>query len=273
MPRKAPFGTRSLSADDGSAERLATGAGAHGVYVKNALAAGEGEGFVAAREDVDRALCWFGPRGNLVVLAAADLAADEARALVDAIAVERRTWRIAMGPAAVVDELRTRIVGKPLVHRDQVYYGGVAADGPRDVAAHEVRPAERADRDRLVQATLMLNQADLNIDPAQVDRRWLRDTIDERTADGTTRLIGPLGSPSCKLDFGSSGPGGLVLEGVFTFPELRGRGLASALVAACLRQAPGFVCLHVGSHNRPARAAYERAGLREVGQCRLLLLG
>jgi predicted GNAT family acetyltransferase len=33
------------------------------------------------------------------------------------------------------------------------------------------------------------------------------------------------------------------------------------------------MCLHVGQHNRPARAAYERAGMHEAGRCRLLLLG
>jgi predicted GNAT family acetyltransferase len=30
--------------------------------------------------------------------------------------------------------------------------------------------------------------------------------------------------------------------------------------------------LHVAEHNRAARSAYERAGMREVGSCRLLLL-
>ena len=137
----------------------------------------------------------------------------------------------------------------------------------------DVRAAQRGDRDRLVQATLLLNASDLNIDPARVDRRWLRDTIDERIADGTTRVLGPVGAPGCKLDIGSDGPGGAVIEGVFTFPEVRGQGLAAALVASCLAAATGVVSLHVGQHNRPARSAYERSGMHEQGRCRLLLLG
>ena len=137
----------------------------------------------------------------------------------------------------------------------------------------DVRPAQRADRDRVCQATLLLIQSDLNIDPARVDRRWLRDSIDERIEDGSTRVLGPIGAPECKLDFGSDGPGGLMIEGVFTFPAARGRGLASALVATCIAEAASHrVCLHVGEHNRPARAAYERAGMVEVDRCRLLLL-
>jgi hypothetical protein len=85
-------------------------------------------------------------------------------------------------------------------------------------------------------------------------------------------VLGPRGGIYSKLDLGSDGPGGLVIEGVFTFPEQRGRGRATALVAACLRGAAGAVTLHVSAHNRPARAAYERAGMIEAGRCRLLLL-
>ena len=46
-----------------------------------------------------------------------------------------------------------------------------------------------------------------------------------------TRVIEVSGRVLCKLDLGSHGPGGLVVEGVFTFPEARGRGLATGLVA------------------------------------------
>ena len=97
--------------------------------------------------------------------------------------------------------------------------------------------------------------------------------IDERIADGSTRVLGPIGGLWCKLDYGSDGPAGAVLEGVFTFPDRRGRGLASQLVATCMHQATAPVSLHVAEHNRPARASYARAGMQEVGSCRLLLLG
>ena len=77
----------------------------------------------------------------------------------------------------------------------------------------------------------------------------------------------------CKLDHGSSGPGGLVLEGVYSFPEVRGRGLATALVGSCIQAAGREASLHVAADNAPARRCYEQAGMREVGSCRLLLLG
>ncbi len=263
---------RDLLYDDPGALALARSASAHGIYVHNALDRGEGEGFVVAGDGRDEAMVWIGPRGNLVVITAAAPPPRVAVRIVDEVFLRKRPWRIALGPAAIVDAMRDRLVVTPIAFRDQVYYLGKSAMAERLAPLGEVRAAQRADRDRLVQATLLLNQSDLNVDPARVDRRWLRDTIDERIQNGTTRVLGPVGGPWCKLDYGSDGPGGLVIEGVFTFAEERGKGHAAALVAACLGSAPGVVSLHVGKHNRPARAAYERAGMHEAGACRLLLL-
>lgn len=267
-----PVVIRELLYDDEAAVALALAAGAHGVYVHNALASGDGEGFVVRSGGADAALVWIGPRGNLVVIAGDDDAAALATRLADEIGRRRRPWRIAMGPAPVVELLRARLPVTPLACRDQIYYVGDCATAAVDRVRPDVRTAERADRDRLVQATLLLNASDLNVDPARVDRRWLRDTIDERIGNGTTRVIGPPGGVRCKLDFGSDGPGGCVIEGVFTFPADRGKGLATGLVATCLREATARMCLHVGRHNRPARSAYEAAGMAETGSCRLLLL-
>ncbi len=253
--------------DPAVADRI-TAAGAHGVYVANALALGEGQGFTFGA-GASGGLCWCGPRGNLVVIAPET---DAGHAVAEAVLAAGWTWRIAMGPTAVVDALRGRLRQKPLVHRDQVYYHGDAGSAAHLPGAAAARAAEPADRDRLVQATLQLNQSDLQLDPARVDRRWLYETIDERIRSGATRVLGPVGSLDCKLDLGSQGPAGVVVEGVFTFPHARGRGLASALVAAALVAAAGApVFLHVGHFNQPARTAYERAGMRAVGRCRLLL--
>jgi GNAT superfamily N-acetyltransferase len=264
--------TRPLLPDEAPVDRLVAAAGPHGVYVQNALAAGEGEGFVLVDGGLEVALAWFGPRGNLVLVAAVDLPAPAAAVAVEQVHLARRPWRIAMGPAAIVDGLRQRLVGSPLMHRDQIYYRGDASTAVAMLRRDDVRKAERLDRDRLMQATLLLNQSDLNLDPRRVDRRWLRDNIDERIANGTCLALGPPGDPWCKLDIGSTGVGGSVIEGVFTFPSHRGKGLAAALVATCLAEAEGAMVLHVGRHNAPARSAYARAGMVETGSCRLLLV-
>lgn len=261
---------RDLEFDDEQALAFAAAAGAHGVYVRNALADGEGSGIVRDGRPGEAGLVWVGPRGNLVVITPAEPSAGAAEAWVGEILRLRQTWRIAMGPPGVIDRLRAGLARKALALRDQIYYQGDAATaGP---GRSDVRRPLPVDRPRLMEATLQLNRSDLNVDPARVDRRWLRDTIDERIGNGSTRVLGEPGAIVCKLDVGSDGPAGRVIEGVFTFPEHRGRGLATALVAACLRESARPTILHVGRWNQPARAAYERAGMREAGCCRLLLL-
>lgn len=259
-----------LSNEPEVAVALAVAASVHGIYVHNALLRGEHRGFVFGQKTANEGVCWFGARGNLVVVAPEDFPADPVAAEIQKA---RLPWRIAMGPAAIIDALRAQCAGNPLVHRDQVYYCGDGEAVNRELISSDMRAAALGDRDRIVQASLQLNHTDLAIEPQRVDRRWLYGTVDERIAESTTRVLGPVGKIDAKLDFGSEGPGGLVIEGVFTFPEARGRGLAAKLVASCIAEASSRVGLHVGEQNIAARRAYERAGMSQVDRCRLLLLG
>lgn len=263
---------RRLRREDNVGASLARAAGVHGVYVENALAEGHSDGFVFAVDGAECAVAWFGPRGNLVLVSDERVEGHE-REMAAQVLRGRWSWRIALGAAGLVDALADSVSQHKLAHRDQVYYVGDRASASARHVRDDVRAPQRDDRERLARATLALNASDLNIAPDRVDRRWLYNTIDDRIREGTTRVLGPLGGLWTKLDHGSDGPGGLVIEGVFTFPERRGRGLGAELVASCLAEAPGRVSLHVAEHNRSARAAYERAGMAEAGRCRLLLLG
>src|SRR5688572_1840482 len=89
---------------------LARRAGAHGVYVGNDLAADNDGRSLATRglaflgRAGARALAWFGPRGNLIVVQAPDAPLDvhlAARAIVDVLF----DWRIALGPEPVLAAL------------------------------------------------------------------------------------------------------------------------------------------------------------------------
>lgn len=262
---------RRLRRKDASGLRLAAEAGVHGVYVSNALLAGQHDGLVLSIDGVDCGLAWFGRRGNLVLIANEH---SDGRHLEFAnhVRSSRWSWRIVLGPAAIVEELAAQQTRSPLAHRTQIYYEGGREHADPQVVRDDVRLPVPADRERLARATLALNASDLNIAPSRVDRRWLYNMIDERIREHTTRVLGPVGELSSKLDFGSAGAAGTVLEGVFTFPDTRGRGLGAGLVATCMAQAEGLLTLHVAEHNRSARSAYERAGMREAGSCRLLLI-
>lgn len=272
MSRFPPFHARPIDgASLPEAEHLALAAGAAGVYVANALAAGDGETLGIFGAEALLGLCWFGPRGNLLVL---EQTAVDPQQLAAVIQRARWPWRIGLGPPAVLDALARLCAGTPLVHRSQIWYGCRPAEAASGFVRADVRLAAERDRDALMRATLQLNEVDLRVDPRRVDRRWLRDTIDARIRDGTCHVVDADGQVGCKLDLGSEGPAGTMIEGVFTFPAARGLGLATSLVATTTARAGApFVCLHVAADNRVARAVYERAGMRALASCQLLLLG
>ena len=60
------------------------------------------------------------------------------------------------------------------------------------------------------------------------------------------------------------------MQGVWVRPEYRGQGMAAPGMAAVVNQSresiSPVVSLYVNDFNRPARAAYIRAGFAEVGQ-------
>jgi GNAT superfamily N-acetyltransferase len=262
---------RKMTSKDPDGLALAVASGVHGAYVLNALHNDEHEGLIFSVGNTLVGLAWCGPRGNLVLIGT-DATDRWASAIADHIGASGWQWRIALGPQVVVDLLASTSVRTPLAHRHQIYYVGNSGDVPANLLRDDVRLPQRRDRERLARATLALNASDLNISPSRVDRRWLYDMIDGRIKDNSTRVIGPLGGLWSKLDFGSQGPAGVILEGVFTFPDQRGRGLGSELVATCIKGAEVPLSLHVGENNRPARSSYERAGMIEAGACRLLLL-
>jgi ribosomal protein S18 acetylase RimI-like enzyme len=71
-----------------------------------------------------------------------------------------------------------------------------------------------------------------------------------------------------KAEIGSVTPLACQVQGVWVRPELRGRGLAAAgmaaVVAEALRNVAPVVSLYVNDFNRPARAAYRRVGFTEI---------
>src|SRR5262245_37402114 len=117
MSRFQPFRAQRFDgAGKPEALDLAGSAGAHGIYVHNALAAAEGETLALWGRERLLGLCWFGPRGNLIVVERQPLDGDLVAEAVQQSAVP---WRIALGSAPVLEALARRASGPPLVHREQ----------------------------------------------------------------------------------------------------------------------------------------------------------
>jgi len=259
--------------DHAEAREVAVRAGAHGVYVGNFLAGGgSGDGGeLVGFYGVDGlvGLAFFGARGNLIVVEDRPL---DGEAVATGLDHCYHPWRIALAPQPVVQALARREVRTPLVQREQLYYGVQPSGVDHDLLRSDVRPAHRRDYSALLAAALDLNETDLLVDRRRVHRPWLRESIRRRMRHGQTLLIDLDGEVACKLDIGSAGVFGTMVEGVYTVPGARGRGLAAGLVATVAHGVEAeLVCLHVAADNQAARRAYERAGMSLRERCWLLL--
>ncbi len=219
------------------------------------------------------ALAYFGSRGNLIFLQRVPLdPVQVAKALLQS----HWTWRIALAPATVVQALVDCGGLLPTVQRRQCYYGMLPSDVQPSLVDESLRQAECKDVRPLMAAALDLNASDLNVEAWRINKDWLKRHVKERCSDGTTLVLGPVGKPQAKLDLGSWGPYGTVLEGVYTWPDFRGQGLAGCLVASVVAKAvdpASLFCLHVAESNAAARRAYEKVGMQEMGDCTLMLRG
>lgn len=219
------------------------------------------------------AVCWFGGRSNLLIAVAPGAVVDSAQ-LAEALQAHGEYWRIALGPPPILAALAAAAPARTRILRTQIF---CEAEREREVAtvARSMRGAVRADLAWLVTAAVELNRTDLGLRPEEVSERWVRDAARARLSAGMTFVVGPRGAPLAKLDLGSAGPAGVVIEGVYTDPHARGQGVGAGLVAAvCQRELRGgapHVTLHVDRDNAAARACYARAGMREVAESGLLL--
>ncbi len=186
--------------------------------------------------------------------------------------------RLGIGPpagmAGMVPCLRRKL--KVRFDRSQPFMGisrGMPP-GPGIGKGVALRQARLQDLEWLIRANLTLNHEDLMFDPRQIHMGKLRERVLGRSERGETWLLEVGGMPVTKLDVGFESPAGALIEGVFTAPEWRGRGLGTRLVAsvcAQLLEKVERVGLHHARENLAARKAYQAAGLREVADLRLVL--
>ncbi len=202
-------------------------------------------------------------------------AAASAAALRSLATRTERGFRIVIGPDAAVSAFLDALPAKVRIDlsRSQPFLRVARAD--KLGSGRPARIATPYDSQWLLHASLMLNEEDLAIPAASVDRGLLRARVDERIAAGCTWITEVHGKPAAKLDVGDEGPAGALIEGVYTEPKLRGGGLARGLVAEVSRGLLDrwpCVGLHVSRANTPAVRAYLAAGFEEVENLRLALV-
>lgn len=220
-----------------------------------------------------RGVAFFGHRKGVVLAGGGE---DFVRRAARLALGEERDWVILVGPLAVTDAFLShyRWRGRPThLNRIQDFY--VLRPETLAETAAELRAAELPDLDSVVHMSEQMLLEDFRLPPGTLSRQGIQESMRQKILDGRTWLLEERGEVVFKADVSAQYAGGAQIEGVFTLPHRRGRGHASAAVAALSREllrTSAFVTLHVDRENVAAKRAYERAGFRRRSEFRLVLL-
>jgi ribosomal protein S18 acetylase RimI-like enzyme len=167
-----------------------------------------------------------------------------------------RLWQL-IGPTyGVAREIRDR----QFVY--SVGTGGIAVSATgRGVA----RLATPADEERVLHLSAAMYTEEMGENPMARDPSGYRRRVQILTARGWTYVYDVGGEPQFKMDIGCASGRGAQIQGVYVPPEVRGRGLGTAAMAACCNLAferHQSLSLYVNDFNAPAVALYERLGFQ-----------
>ncbi|MEV6800963.1 GNAT family N-acetyltransferase [Micromonospora rifamycinica] len=218
-------------------------------------------------------ICWLG--GNLTPILATDSAVA---AFAEQLSSEERLCSSIVGRADAVLGLWERLAdhwgpardvrpNQPLLATDAL------PDIPVDPEVRRVRPNEVH---RLFPAAVAMYAEEVGVSPLADDggrayRRRVEDLV--RAGRAYARMVD--GEVVFKAELAVVTRRTAQIQGVWVAPQWRGRGIATAAMAAVVRDAllrvAPTVSLYVNDFNRPARRVYERCGFHPVGTLATIL--
>lgn len=236
---------------------------------------GIGASFSLGRFDADReltALAW--EYGNILPLGFDEDGLDE---VAEEFAGRRRTGSSIVGPADQVMGLWNRICKRWGAARDvrERQFSMVMDSDPDVVADPLVQPAGVGDVSLVFPASVAMYIEEVGYDPTSHGAGYAYRVARLVRSQHTFIRKAPLADGSgervvFKADVGALAGGVAQLQGVWVAPDLRGRGIATAGVAAVVklvreRLAP-TISLYVNDYNAAAIATYTRVGFRIAGR-------
>ncbi|GIJ45848.1 N-acetyltransferase GCN5 [Virgisporangium aliadipatigenens] len=212
------------------------------------------------------ALCWLG--ANLIPVRAGPAAVA---AFADLIAGEVRGCSSIVGPAEAVVDLWDRLRPHWGPARDvRDCQPLLALDRPAAVRPDpDVRLVHAGEVDILYPAAVAMYTEEVGVPPAGAGDTSYRERVADlvRARRAYARVLG--GRVIFKAEVAVATRHTAQIQGVWVAPDWRGRGLATAgmaaVVADVLERVAPTVSLYVNDFNEPARRAYARCGFRQVG--------
>jgi predicted GNAT family acetyltransferase len=207
-------------------------------------------------------LCYAG--ANLVPVAATP---DAVTAFAARARLQGRRCSSIVGPAPAIRsmwELLRPYWGRPREIREAQPVMAISAPSPAaaDPQVRRVRPEELP---VLLPASVAMFTEEVGVSPLGPDGgSGYRARVSELIGLGRAFARIENGQVMFKAEIGAVTPHACQVQGVWVRPELRGRGLAvagmAAVVQEALRSVAPVVSLYVNDFNAPARAVYRRVG-------------
>ena len=148
----------------------------------------------------------------------------------------------------------------------------VVTERPADVGLRAVRHDEL---DAYLPAAAAMFAEELGVSPSEGGAGHYRSRVAGLIRDGRAFGVVRRGEVVFKADFGAVSPRTCQIQGVWTRPDLRGRGLGTAAMSGVLDRALALApsaSLYVNDFNEPARRMYARLGMREIAVLSTVLL-
>ncbi|NUR31756.1 MAG: GNAT family N-acetyltransferase [Catenulispora sp.] len=214
------------------------------------------------------ALCYSG--ANLVPVEAGT---EAVRAFADRARRQGRRCSSIVGPAtsavALWEQLRPAWGPAREVRADQPLMV-IRGSSPTVEPDFRVKPVTPDQIDVLLPACIAMFTEEVGVSPVGEDNgNSYRARVSELVHAGRAFAWMADGHVVFKAEIGAVTRDACQIQGVWTHPALRGRGIAaagmSAVVEYALRDFASIVSLYVNDYNAPARAVYRRVGFEEVG--------
>ncbi len=182
-------------------------------------------------------------------------------------ALTSRSVRMLVGPRDAVLSLHEALGRRAREIREPQLLLAVGRGALAVAPTAPLRRATRLDLDELVVAAAAMHREEMGVDPLSVDANGWRARMTSLIDRGWSWVWRERGRILFKAELSAWTPEAVQIQGVYTAPDMRGRGVATGALASMCRVLLGesaLCTLYVNHYNNAAIALYRRLGFSTV---------